>query len=277
MWVLIITVNLFLNAVLTISTERFEILYGAVVYCISILMACLPFIGNHYGPAGAWCWVQEGDDVWRFAVWYIPLFLLIGVMFIVYIIIVYRVNRQAGLWQGSYSPDQERQRAMLKEFVKPLKIYPLIYMILFIFPLINRLQNAISKSSEPIFAITLLHAVSSPLHGFINAVVYGLNPDTRSRLTWLQIKLALMKKCSATVIGEYKVDESPLEETPQVDQSQNTDQASVVEEGDSADQSRGVVDREPATLTINVDLPQMDPQVTFGSLQKDSVTAHVDC
>ncbi|KAJ8030437.1 G-protein coupled receptor 1 [Holothuria leucospilota] len=202
LWVLIITINLYLNAVMMKSTEKYEILYSAIVWGFSLFMACIPFIGNHYGPAGAW---------W----WYIPLFLLIGVMFIMYIVIVYKVNHQSGLWQGTYNPDQERQRDMLKEYVRPLKVYPLIYLVLSIFPLINRLQNAFSKSDEPVFVLSLLHAASSPLQGLINALVYGLDPDTRSRLTWLQIKALVNKRSAHQPIREYPL--VPAPETPDLE------------------------------------------------------------
>lgn len=62
---------------------------------------------------------------------------------------------------------------------------------------LHRLQNAFSKSGDPVFVLTLLHAASSPLQGFVNAVVYGMDPETRSRLTWLQIKVRSLMKHSS--------------------------------------------------------------------------------
>ncbi|PIK35738.1 putative cyclic AMP receptor-like protein A isoform X2 [Apostichopus japonicus] len=215
LWVLIITINLFMNAVYVKETEKYEVIYSVIAWGFSLFMACLPFIGDNYGPAGAWCWIQEGSDVWRFVIWYIPLFITIGVLFVLYLMIIYKVNRQDGRWVGSYNPDNERQRQILKEYIRPLKAYPLIFLLLSIFPLINRMQNAFSKSGDPVFALSLLHAASSPLQGFVNAVVYGMDPETRSRLTWLQIKALLNKRSAHQPIREYPL--VPAPETPDLE------------------------------------------------------------
>ena len=52
-----------------------------------------------------------------------------------------------------------------------------------------RIQNAVNPGN-PVFALVLLHALSSPLVGAVNAVVYGLDAETRSRLSWTQIKVS---------------------------------------------------------------------------------------
>ena len=41
-------------------------------------------------------------------------------------------------WQGTYEPEIERSRQLIREEIKPLRAYPFIYLILSIFPLINR-------------------------------------------------------------------------------------------------------------------------------------------
>jgi hypothetical protein len=45
---------------------------------------------------------------------------------------------QASSWQGTYDPDTERQKQMLKEDIKPLTAYPFVYIAISIFPVINR-------------------------------------------------------------------------------------------------------------------------------------------
>ncbi|XP_070537843.1 cyclic AMP receptor-like protein A isoform X2 [Ptychodera flava] len=203
LWVSCITVNLFFNAVRQTKTDRYELIYHIVCWGLSLVIACLPFIADHYGPAGAWCWIA-GDQatLWRFFIWYGPLFVIIFLMFVVYTYIIIHVNRKVKAWEGTYDPDTERSKQLLKEEIKPLIAYPFIYLIISIFPLINRIQNAVSN--DPIFALVILHALTSPLQGAVNAIVYGLDKETRSRLTWTQIKMALQRRYSEPArIQEY--------------------------------------------------------------------------
>nr|XP_006816465.1 PREDICTED: cyclic AMP receptor-like protein A-like isoform X2 [Saccoglossus kowalevskii] len=203
LWVSCITFNLFCNAVRQIKTDRYELIYHVICWGLSLLISLLPFIGDHYGPAGAWCWINgENDTTWRFVIWYGPLFVIIFLMFCIYLYIIIHVNRKVKAWEGTYDPETERSKQLLKEEIKPLLVYPFIYLIISIFPLINRIQNAISH--DPIFAFVLLHALTSPLQGAINAIVYGLDKETRSRLTWTQIKVAMQTKSSdRALIREY--------------------------------------------------------------------------
>eukprot|EP00057_Strongylocentrotus_purpuratus_P005030 XP_003730036.1 PREDICTED: cyclic AMP receptor-like protein A isoform X1 [Strongylocentrotus purpuratus] len=215
MWVSCITFNLYWITIWQINTERREIFYHLVTWGVSLLMACLPLIGNHYGPAGAWCWIPAEYPLWRFFMWYGPLFLLIVLMFVVYAYITYKLRRRIRSWQGTYEPEIERSRQLIREEIKPLRAYPFIYLVLSIFPLINRIQNAVAPDNA-IFVLYLFHALSSPLVGLVNAIVYGLDPETRSRLSWTQIKLALRsRRAKKAVIKEYTIqNEMPAPDAP---------------------------------------------------------------
>ncbi len=105
-----------------------------------------------------------------------------------YSYIIYILNKKVKSWQGTYEPEIERNRQILKAEIRPLQAYPFIYLALSVFLLINRIQNAV-KPGQPVFALVILHALSSPLQGLVNAVVYGMDRETRSRLTWMQIKV----------------------------------------------------------------------------------------
>ncbi|XP_071511766.1 cyclic AMP receptor-like protein A [Diadema antillarum] len=214
LWVSCITFNLYLIIIWMMNTEKKEIIYHIVTWGISLLMACLPLIGDRYGPAGAWCWIKDEYPVWRFFMWYGPLVLLIVLMFVTYTYITYKLRHRIRSWQGTYEPEIERSRQLIREEIKPLRAYPFIYLVLSIFPLINRIQNAVSPNN-PIFALYLLHAMSDPLVGFVNAIVYGMDPETRSRLSWTQIKGALNKRSAHQPIREYPLVSAP--ETPDLE------------------------------------------------------------
>ncbi|XP_066267695.1 cyclic AMP receptor-like protein A [Branchiostoma lanceolatum] len=230
LWVCCITFNLTLNIIWMTRTDKYEIVYHVLSWGVPLILSCLPFIGNHYGPAGAWCWIPNQYTHWRFGIWYGPLFCLLGLMVVVYTCITVTLNRKVKRWEGTYDPDVERNKDLLKEDIKPLRAYPFIYLALSIFPLVHRIQNAISPDNT-VFALVVLHALTSPLQGMVNAIVYGLDRETIVRLTPTSIKLAIQSHFNQpTLISEYP-------SAPVNSQDASADLSPVVDpEGDLQDQ-----------------------------------------
>ncbi|KAI0217313.1 hypothetical protein LSAT2_030832 [Lamellibrachia satsuma] len=208
LWVCCITFNLYWNVVRMKPSEQFERYYHIIAWCVPLGISLLPFIGNHYGPAGMWCWIVN-DWKWRFGIWFCPLFIIIGILFFVYIYLIYTVNKKVKNWEGLYDPDVEHSKAVLKEDVKPLRAYPFVYLVVSLFPLINRIQNAVSD--ESVFFLVLMHVLCSPLQGALNAIVFGLDKDTRSRLTISQIKAMLQARADRSTIREFPIAHSSCE------------------------------------------------------------------
>ncbi|XP_048247318.1 cyclic AMP receptor-like protein A isoform X3 [Haliotis rufescens] len=202
LWVGCITFNLYMNVIRATTTHRFEWAYHILCWVFSFVVSCLPFINDRYGPAGAWCWIIE-DWKWRLGIWYGPLFIIIALLFVAYIYISVMLHRKANTWEGTYDPDTEREHQMLKEDIKPLRFYPFVYLAVSIFPLINRIQNAISPHYH-VFALVLLASISAPLHGALNAIVFGMDKETLHKLKPAQIRLALQGKFAPrAVVQEY--------------------------------------------------------------------------
>ncbi|XP_022248167.1 cyclic AMP receptor-like protein A isoform X2 [Limulus polyphemus] len=188
LWVCCITVNLLFNGILTRRTDHFE---------------C-------YGYAGAWCWIQPQFPYWRFGIWYGPLFVIIGLLFVCYLYLTIHLRRKVKSWEGLYNPELERTKEVLRQQIRPLQWYPLIYLSLSVFPLIHRIQNAISH--ENVFGLMLLHILFAPLPGTVNAIVFTLDRETTSRLSWIQVKRAFLSHFTKqTIIGEYPAEvHSPI-------------------------------------------------------------------
>ncbi|CAE1269103.1 GCR1 [Acanthosepion pharaonis] len=174
------------HAICNSSTYILCVVYHLVCCLFPLLMSSLPFIGDHYGPAGAWCWIIE-DWKWRVGIWYGPLFGIIALLFVTYIYIVVTLSKKVSTWEGTYDPDTERNKQMLKEDIKPLRGYPFVYLAVSIFPLIYRIQNAVS-TGNPVFTLVLLASISSPLHGALNAIVFGMDRNIFEQLTPTRIK-----------------------------------------------------------------------------------------
>lgn len=224
-WVCLITLNLYLNLVKEMRTDHYEILYHGLAWGVPLLMSCLPLFGGYYGPAGAWCWITDSHVAWRFGIWYVPLFTLIFLMICCYARIIYVANKRMQSWFGTFNPERERRKVSLAEEIRPLKWYPSVYLLVSLFPLINRLHNA-SYPREPVFSLTLLHVLSAPLHGLANAVVFGLDRDTWGQLSLTGIQLALRSRlCDRTQIREYHpgaVRYSPADEAGFTDSDDDT-------------------------------------------------------
>ncbi|KAG7463457.1 hypothetical protein MATL_G00176710 [Megalops atlanticus] len=202
-WVCLITLNLYLNLVKEMRTDQYQIPYHVLAWGVPLLMSCMPLFGGFYGPAGAWCWITEEHVAWRFGIWYVPLFTLIVLMMICYARIIYVANKRMQSWFGTFNPERERRKVSLAEEIKPLKWYPSVYLLVSLFPLINRLHNAFYPR-DPVFSLTVLHVFSAPLHGLANAFVFGLDRDTWGQLSLTGIQLALHSRlCDRTQIREY--------------------------------------------------------------------------
>lgn len=200
-WVCLITFNLYLNLVREIRTEHYRIRYHVVAWGVPVIMSTIPLMAGYYGPAGAWCWITDDHVGWRFGIWYIPLFSLIIVMICCYARIICVANERMRSWLGTFNPERERRKISLAEETRPLKWYPSVYLLVSIFPLINRLHNA-AYPKDPVFSLTLLHVLSAPLHGLANALVFG--KDTWSQISVTGIKMAIQSRlCDSTRIEEY--------------------------------------------------------------------------
>ncbi|CAL8266437.1 unnamed protein product [Lota lota] len=198
-WVCLITFNLYLNLVREISTSRYETLYHVTAWGLPLVMAVLPLLKGCYGPAGAWCWITDNHVAWRFGIG------LRGCMCLSLseCVCVCRGRGVSGVVKWSEGKSKREMKVSLAEEIKPLKWYPSVYLLVSLFPLINRLHNAFHPM-DPSFTLTLLHVLTAPLHGLANAFIFGLDRDTWGLLSPTGIQLALRSRlCDSTRIGEY--------------------------------------------------------------------------
>lgn len=210
-WVCCITFNLWLITIKHISSREYEKWYHVVSWGVPLFWAVIPLIGGHYGPAGVWCWIDNNSYAWRFAVWYVPLFILIIGMALTNSYIVWKVYSRASEWEGTFRQEHETSTNLLKEEVKPLLAYPLIYLFINICPLILRIHNATHKHDPTHFPLLVLTVIFGPLQGACNAIAFAMDRETRTRLTWTEIKLAMRSRSSSgtgRVIRNYPIDDA---------------------------------------------------------------------
>ncbi|XP_064393582.1 uncharacterized protein LOC135341044 [Halichondria panicea] len=214
-----ITFNLLMTAVFNKDTERFEIVYVALIVILPLTFNWIPFLHNAYGEAGAWCWIKNIDDNCKpfsfgsYAVlflWYIPSTTILVIVILVYAFIVIWVTRKKQIWTGKLDLETERKRTTMQREVLPLMLYPLGFLILNLFPFINRIHDTI-VINEPSYPLWMLHAIVSPLQGGYIAVIYTLDKDTRKRLNCRRFKAALFHK--EPTISEYPTERGTISDS----------------------------------------------------------------
>eukprot|EP00041_Stephanoeca_diplocostata_P000801 m.17027 g.17027 ORF g.17027 m.17027 type:complete len:350 (+) comp11117_c0_seq4:237-1286(+) len=207
LWVCCITFNLGVNVLRRKPGEKYEKYYHFIAWILPLGIALVPLLMGAYGPAGVWCWIDDDradTTALRFGIWYGPLFFLILLLFISNGYIFSRVNREVRQYSGLYSQGVEAEKRFLLTQVQPLKYYPVVYLLLSVFPLVNRIQNA-ADPTQPVFALLLLHSMTSPLQSFMNALVYLANTD---KAIWSQCTRAGIAR-ALRLWGAERITERP--------------------------------------------------------------------
>ena len=205
----VVTFTLLMAIVFHKSTVRLEGLYITLIVAFPLTFNWIPFLHNTYGRAGAWCWIRNlnYDDncmehkfgtILQFAIWYIPAYVLIGILLITYLAIIISAVRQK--FRQSNKDNVETKK--LHEEVWPLLFHPIGLFILNIFPLTNRIYGTLI-SDDPIYALWILHAIFSPLQGGYIALVYTLDRATLRQLTFNKFRAFFKNMNSSDVVRDY--------------------------------------------------------------------------
>ena len=183
-----ITVDLYFNVV-TKRQNRYEIFYIFLIFIFPLIFNWIPFINLTYGRDGPWCWIKKFNSdckknvfgkVLFVTLWYLPLLLFIFGLVFVYIRIYFAIQKMKRSYQGTYNPKSRQLAKMMQEEFKPLIWFPIIFVVLNIFPIANRIVDFILE--EPVLPLWFLDAILSPLQGAFVSLVYALDPETRKRL-----------------------------------------------------------------------------------------------
>ena len=212
-----ITVYVFVGAVFSKQTDRFEAVYLFFIFVFPLLINWIPFIDTAYGKAGVWCWIRSEDDfcnkflfgqVLQFVLWYIPLYLILTILLFLYAVILVKIHcYDRRRWTGNYKfVDEQHQIKMISREIRSLLRYPLIYFLINLFPLALRIYGAFESNTSKLLPLWILTAIFFPIQGGFMALAFTLDPDTRKRLRWVQIKSAAKELCRRSdkdFISEY--------------------------------------------------------------------------
>lgn len=201
LWTLTIMTNMYLKVVFCIDITNFEKAITVFCWVFPWPICSLAFIDDAYGPAGVWCWVKNIWE-WRFGTWYVVriLSVLIIIAATIHInVIMYNLRRNRS--------SAVRMLDNFKNDIKTLRAYPVVYFIFNVFPIVNRIQNAVKSTPDQegyIFALLWLQSMSDPLFGGAICITYVLDTRTRSSLTRKHFEEAFQRwKKKRASIKEY--------------------------------------------------------------------------
>ena len=217
MAVVCITSNLFVNAILNKRTDRLERLYVVLTFALPLAISLIPFIHHSYGSAGVWCWIRSRSEdncsifvygtILQYTLLYIPVVITLVVIFVIWLLIKCKLARNKRRWAGRYDHQAELVKAQIRREVEPLVWYPLVFIILNLVPLANRIQGAVSPSN-PVLGLWVVTAICLPLQGGLFALTFTLHPSNLRSLRWRELKaaVAVWRYSREAVVQEYAVE-----------------------------------------------------------------------
>ena len=213
LYTLCLVFHLFCLAVCLKNFRKLEIGYVLFSILFPLLYSWIPFIHNSYGVSGVWCWIRDWKDdcatqkylegiIEQFALWYGPLFisltLSVVAVFIILIVLARRVYAQKNQESECLIENHERNqnKKALKELL-PLLAYPVIFYVLSLFPLIDRIHSAISPNVS--FGWALANALGESLWGFFSSwalIIHILVMGKLKKKKHVQMKEQLSPTCT---------------------------------------------------------------------------------
>ena len=202
LWIMTNVLSLYFKLVFHRNMYKYEKCLTAFCWAFPVVPMLAPFISDMYGPAGVWCWIKN-DWRWRLADWY---FLRVSSL-VVFIYVMIHMTTVMYRMRDTTAASTRAQNTLNKD-IKTLRVYPIVYFLVNLFPIVNRIQNAISGNEQTgyVFTLLLLQAMMDPSFGAIIAVVYVLDSRTRKKLTIKHFREAAHKwKQAAPRIQEYSL------------------------------------------------------------------------
>jgi len=175
-WCLVIGIWMFWILVLQnrSNLRNLEMLSHIFVWGVSAVLVTIPIGMGLFGGAGGYCWIHGGTKqgiALRFGVFYIPLWLSLFTVIILYIITIIHMLRvqTRSLRNSTRQKKMKHISTSMKLYIKLLGL-PMIYVICWTFPSIRRIAE-IKVKNIPVW-LKFMHGISSSPHGFYNTLLF---------------------------------------------------------------------------------------------------------
>ena len=212
-----ITIYVFLGIVCNKLTEKYEILYILFIFVLPLVFNWIPFINNIYGHGGLWCWIRNVDinscerlvfgQALQLGLYYVPKYIILVFWFLLYLGILCKLRGNSKRWKGIANDVDEYRNKILKSETLYLLVYPIIDFILNTPILIARILGWADPVNPVPDALLYIAIISVSLQGAVTVLAFMLEANTRQRLKWNHIRVALKNYHSKKDVSEYEVGE----------------------------------------------------------------------
>lgn len=194
------TINIFSVGMFRRNISKFEPVYYVTTYTLPLLWFWVPIWLRAYGTTGGWCGIKFLDADCKpftpsvsiqFGIWFVPLYVSTAVIIVMLVAVAIKFLRIIRRWHGRFDPVAAAARQALKNEIRPLIVYPILYMLLNTFSLVSQIYRALYPQS-PSTVLPYLRVLTSPLRGAFIAVVFALDKDTRTKLNLAHCKTACL-------------------------------------------------------------------------------------
>lgn len=188
LWCVVLAVWMFWILVLKKRSRLayLEVASHTGVWGIASILTCVSIGMGGYDSAGAQCWITKNKLGVRLGVYYIPLWLSIIAVFILYTItIIYLLWIQFMSYRGRTRERKVNHISTSAKLYIKLLALPFVYIICWIFPTVRRVTEFFVP---PPTWLIILHGFSSSPQGFYNVVIFFVSEfvgsyfDRRARL-----------------------------------------------------------------------------------------------
>jgi len=173
-WMTVIAVNLYIVVCKHTPTYNYEAIYHLAVWSWALFVGFIPFASQAYGVAGVWCWIARNAQGYRWGTFYIPLFLQIVAVIVIYILIIESVRKVVFVRNQQGGATEESIKSANRLMVR-LRAYPILFLLSYFFPIINRIYD--SFSSVDSYFLYVMQSITAPVLGFVVAIAYGLDEE----------------------------------------------------------------------------------------------------
>lgn len=162
------------------TSSKWEILTVLTSLFVPALLSWIPFIHDHYGLSGAWCWISAHNAtcslstvglVEQIVLWYVPQTLLMLTASSLIVTIVLKLNEVRCLKGRDINVPREVHQKALKELL-PLLAYPIIFFVINTVSLICRV-TVTADVEQP--WLLYLRAITDPSWGVLACVAFLLH------------------------------------------------------------------------------------------------------
>ena len=202
-----------------------------VMFFVPISFNWIPFALNMYGLSGLWCWLKmtengcSGDPTLGltliFLTFYAPLMFLMLFGFVSLVVIVATLcshwNKVEGLVKKQYTRGIQE--------IALVMIYPILYNLICILLVTNRIDSAIrsSRGEEPFYPLWLAHALADSFRTLLPPLAFLLHPST-----WGTLKRAYQPKEEDTEYFYVPPEDSDISEGFTVRETKRVNYGSIL-------------------------------------------------